>query len=106
MPGLMALRQRHAGKRPLEGVKIMGSLHMTVQTAVLIETLTALGADVRWASCNIFSPTGPAATPGASRSSPGRERPCRTTGGARIPPWSGPTAPAPTRSWTTAATRR
>jgi adenosylhomocysteinase len=61
MPGLMALRRRHAAKRPLEGVKIMGSLHMTVQTAVLIETLTALGADVRWVSCNIFSTQDPAA---------------------------------------------
>jgi adenosylhomocysteinase len=55
MPGLMALRERYAGKKPLTGVKIMGSLHMTIQTAVLIETLTALGADVRWVSCNIFS---------------------------------------------------
>jgi len=55
MPGLMALRARYGEKRPLAGVKIMGSLHMTVQTAVLIETLTALGADVRWVSCNIFS---------------------------------------------------
>ncbi|MCH2170364.1 adenosylhomocysteinase [Myxococcota bacterium] len=55
MPGLMALRERHAGGQPLAGVRIMGSLHMTVQTAVLIETLTALGADVRWVSCNIFS---------------------------------------------------
>ena len=55
MPGLMALRERYASKRPLEGVRVMGSLHMTVQTAVLIETLTALGADVRWCSCNIFS---------------------------------------------------
>ena len=55
MPGLMALRERHSAKKPLEGAKIMGSLHMTVQTAVLIETLTALGADVRWVSCNIFS---------------------------------------------------
>ncbi len=55
MPGLMALRSRYAGKQPLAGAKIMGSLHMTVQTAVLIETLTALGADVRWVSCNIFS---------------------------------------------------
>ncbi|MGH0028173.1 MAG: adenosylhomocysteinase [Myxococcota bacterium] len=55
MPGLMALRERYAGKKPLDGVKIMGSLHMTIQTAVLIETLTALGADVRWVSCNIFS---------------------------------------------------
>src|SRR5512147_92825 len=55
MPGLMALRQRYAGKRPLAGARIMGSLHMTVQTAVLIETLVDLGADVRWVSCNIFS---------------------------------------------------
>ena len=55
MPGLMAVREKYAAARPLEGVRIMGSLHMTVQTAVLIETLTALGASVRWASCNIFS---------------------------------------------------
>ena len=55
MPGLMAVREKYADARPLEGVRIMGSLHMTVQTAVLIETLTALGASVRWASCNIFS---------------------------------------------------
>src|SRR4051794_30321436 len=55
MPGLMALRDEYAGQFPLRGAKIMGSLHMTVQTAVLIETLTALGADVRWVSCNIFS---------------------------------------------------
>src|SRR5689334_24989692 len=55
MPGLMALRKQYATKRPLAGARIMGSLHMTVQTAVLIETLTDLGADVRWVSCNIFS---------------------------------------------------
>ena len=55
MPGLMALRNEYKGKQPLAGAKIMGSLHMTVQTAVLIETLTQLGADVRWVSCNIFS---------------------------------------------------
>ena len=55
MPGLMTLRERYRTKQPLKGVRIMGSLHMTVQTAVLIETLTALGADVRWCSCNIFS---------------------------------------------------
>jgi adenosylhomocysteinase len=55
MPGLMALRRQHAASRPLAGARIMGSLHMTVQTAVLIETLTELGADVRWVSCNIFS---------------------------------------------------
>jgi len=55
MPGLMALRTRYAAQKPLAGAKVMGSLHMTVQTAVLIETLTELGADVRWVSCNIFS---------------------------------------------------
>jgi adenosylhomocysteinase len=55
MPGLMALRERYAPNLPLKGARIMGSLHMTIQTAVLIETLTALGAAVRWASCNIFS---------------------------------------------------
>ncbi len=55
MPGLMAIREKHAGEKPLAGVRVMGSLHMTVQTAVLIETLAALGANVRWASCNIFS---------------------------------------------------
>ena len=55
MPGLMALRKQHGSNKPLKGARIMGSLHMTVQTAVLIETLTELGADVRWVSCNIFS---------------------------------------------------
>ncbi len=55
MPGLMAMRERYGAERPLAGARIAGSLHMTVQTAVLIETLTALGAKVRWASCNIFS---------------------------------------------------
>ncbi len=55
MPGLMAMRERYSDSRPLAGARIAGSLHMTIQTAVLIETLTALGAEVRWASCNIFS---------------------------------------------------
>jgi adenosylhomocysteinase len=55
MPGLMAMRERYSHSKPLAGAKIAGSLHMTIQTAVLIETLTALGAEVRWASCNIFS---------------------------------------------------
>ena len=55
MPGLMAVRKKYAAKKPLKGVRISGSLHMTIQTAVLIETLKELGADVRWASCNIFS---------------------------------------------------
>lgn len=55
MPGLMATRKKYAAQKPLQGARIMGSLHMTIQTAVLIETLKELGADVRWASCNIFS---------------------------------------------------
>src|SRR5512135_3724502 len=55
MPALMAIRREYAASRPLKGARIAGSLHMTIQTAVLIETLKALGADVRWASCNIFS---------------------------------------------------
>jgi adenosylhomocysteinase len=55
MPGLMALRQEYKGKQPLKGARILGCLHMTIQTAVLIETLVELGADVRWSSCNIFS---------------------------------------------------
>jgi adenosylhomocysteinase len=55
MPGLMALRREYGSSKPLKGARITGSLHMTIQTAVLIETLTELGAQVRWASCNIFS---------------------------------------------------
>ena len=55
MPGLMATRAEYAESQPLRGARITGSLHMTIQTAVLIETLVALGAEVRWASCNIFS---------------------------------------------------
>ena len=54
MPGLMALRDEYKGKFPLKGAKIIGCLHMTIQTAVLIETLVNLGAEVRWSSCNIF----------------------------------------------------
>src|SRR3989441_7666761 len=55
MPGLMAIREEYSAIQPLRGARIAGSLHMTIQTAVLIETLRALGADVRWASCNIYS---------------------------------------------------
>src|SRR5512136_431493 len=55
MPGLMAIRKQYAGQKPLKNARISGSLHMTIQTAVLIETLAALGADIRWASCNIYS---------------------------------------------------
>src|SRR3972149_10150788 len=55
MPGLMAVREKYGPRKPLKGLKVMGSLHMTIQTAMLIETLKELGADIRWASCNIFS---------------------------------------------------
>src|SRR5579863_9626545 len=55
MPGLMSIRRKYAAGKPLKGVRVTGSLHMTIQTAVLIETLVELGATVRWASCNIFS---------------------------------------------------
>ena len=58
MPGLMALREKYGESKPLKGARIMGSLHMTIQTAVLIETLVALGAEVRWCSCNIYSNAG------------------------------------------------
>ena len=55
MPGLMAVREEYRDQKPLEGVRLAGCLHMTIQTAVLIETLRDLGADIRWSSCNIFS---------------------------------------------------
>ncbi len=70
MPGLMALREEYAGRQPLKGARIAGSLHMTIQTAVLIETLAALGADIRWASCNIFSTQDHAAAAIAARGIP------------------------------------
>ena len=108
MPGLMAMRERYGESKPLSGARIAGSLHMTIQTAVLIETLTALGAEVRWASCNIFStqdhaaaaivvgPKGTAENPQGSRSSPGRARAWRSTGGAPSRSWPGLTASSPT----------
>ncbi|HNW36049.1 MAG TPA: adenosylhomocysteinase, partial [Candidatus Ozemobacteraceae bacterium] len=70
MPGLMALREKYGTKKPLRGARIAGSLHMTIQTAVLIETLADLGADVRWCSCNIFSTQDPAAAAIAKRGIP------------------------------------
>src|SRR5215475_11103100 len=70
MPGLMAIREEFAPKQPLKGARITGSLHMTIQTAVLIETLQALGAEVRWASCNIFSTQDHAAAAIAVRGTP------------------------------------
>ncbi|MEA2995145.1 MAG: adenosylhomocysteinase, partial [Alphaproteobacteria bacterium] len=70
MPGLMATREEFGAKQPLKGARICGSLHMTIQTAVLIETLTALGADVRWASCNIYSTQDHAAAAVAAAGTP------------------------------------
>ena len=71
MPGLMAVRRKYGPQKPLEGVRVMGSLHMTIQTAVLIETLVELGADVRWCSCNIFSTQDHAAAAIAAAGVPG-----------------------------------
>ena len=70
MPGLMAIRKKYAPSQPLKGARIAGSLHMTIQTAVLIETLQALGADIRWASCNIFSTQNHAAAAIAASDTP------------------------------------
>jgi adenosylhomocysteinase len=70
MPGLMALRKKHAANQPLKGARIAGSLHMTIQTAVLIETLQALGAEIRWVSCNIFSTQDHAAAAIAAKATP------------------------------------
>lgn len=106
MPGLMALREEFGASQPLAGARIAGSIHMTVQTAVLIETLTALGAQVRWASCNIFSTQDEAAAavavgagtperPRACPSSPGRARRSRNTGGAPSRSSTGPARPRP-----------
>src|SRR6186713_107187 len=70
MPGLMAIREEFAKAQPLKGARITGSLHMTIQTGVLIETLQALGAEVRWASCNIFSTQDHAAAAIAEKGTP------------------------------------
>ena len=102
MPGLMAIRREYAASQPLKGARISGSLHMTIQTAVLIETLTALGAEVRWASCNIFSTQDHAAAAiaelgrMASRFSRARARRSRSTGPIRTASLSGLTAATPT----------
>ena len=87
MPALMALRRRYSSSQPLDGARIIGCIHMTVQTAVLIETLVALGAEVRWSSCNIFSTQDHAAATTGRGGYPGirlerRDRQKRSTGGA------------------------
>ena len=86
MPGLMALRKQYSESKPLKGARIAGSLHMTIQTAVLIETLIELGAEIRWASCNIFSTQDHAAAAIAEKGIPvfawkGKQR--RNIGGAQ-----------------------
>ena len=108
MPGLMAMRERYGTTKPLSGARITGSLHMTVQTAVLIETLVALGAEVRWASCNIFStqdeaaaavvvgPHGSVDEPTGCRSSRGRASRSTSTGTAPSRSSCGPGARART----------
>ncbi|MFN2398572.1 MAG: adenosylhomocysteinase [Gemmatimonadaceae bacterium] len=87
MPGLMAIRQEYSDRQPLKSAKIMGSLHMTIQTAVLIETLTALGADVRWVSCNIFSTQDHAAAAVVV----GKDGTASTPGGVPVFAWKGET---------------
>ena len=87
MPGLMALREQHGTDKPLAGARIMGSLHMTIQTAVLIETLVELGADVRWASCNIFSTQDHAAAAAVVGPNGTVDEPC----GAAVFAWKGET---------------
>ena len=89
MPGLMALRHRFAAEQPLRGARVAGSLHMTVQTAVLIETLTALGAQVRWVSCNIFSTQDEAAAAAVVGPTGTPERPA----GVPVFAWKGETLP-------------
>lgn len=99
MPGLMACREEFGPGQPLKGARITGSLHMTIQTAVLIETLTALGAQVRWASCNIFSTQDHAAAAIAASGVPclrSRARRWRTTGSTPTASSSGMTASPPT----------
>ena len=109
MPGLMAIREKYAPQKPLAGARITGSLHMTIQTAVLIETLTDLGASVRWASCNIFSTQDHAAAAMASAAFPcsrGKANRLRTIGDARIALSPTPKAKGRTSSSMTVATPR
>lgn len=99
MPGLMAIRDEYAASQPLKGARIAGSLHMTIQTGVLIETLVALGAEVRWASCNIFSTQDHAAAAIAATGtpvSPSRAKPSRSTGSTPTRSSNGPKAAMPT----------
>ena len=94
MPGLVALREEYGAEKPLAGARIAGSIHMTVQTAVLIETLVDLGAEVRWASCNIFSTQDEAAAAVVV----GREGTPEAPAGVPVFAWKGETGGAPSRS--------
>ena len=99
MPGLMSLREKFGKEQPLKGARITGSLHMTIQTAMLIETLQALGAEVRWASCNIYSTQDHAAAAIAVTGtpvSPSRARASRSTGPLPIASWTGAREAVPT----------
>jgi adenosylhomocysteinase len=99
MPGLMAIRAEFAAQQPLRGARIAGSLHMTIQTAVLIETLQALGAQVRWASCNIYSTQDHAAAAIAANGTPVfavKGESLRNTGNTPTKSSSGPTLSRPT----------
>src|SRR5689334_18563790 len=89
MPGLMSLRREYAAEQPLRGARITGSLHMTIQTAVLIETLVSLGAEVRWASCNIFSTQDHAAAAVAV----GPDGTVESPSGVPVYAWKGETLP-------------
>ncbi len=89
MPGLMAIREEYKNRKPLKGARISGSLHMTIQTAVLIETLVELGAEVRWASCNIFSTQDHAAAAVAA----GRGGSAENRKGIAVFAWKGETVP-------------
>ena len=102
MPGLMAAREKYGPEKPLRGARVMGSLHMTIQTAVLIETLKELGADVRWASCNIFSTQDHAAAAIAQGGTPVFAFKGETLD--EYWEFTGPTRKAPTWSSTTAET--
>lgn len=98
MPGLMAVRAEFSADKPLAGARIAGCLHMTIQTAVLMETLVELGADIRWSSCNIFSTQDHAAAAMAAAGIPTfawRAKTKRNSGGVSIRPFSDPTAGGP-----------
>src|SRR6188768_3838275 len=109
MPGLMAVREEYAAKKPLKGARVAGSLHMTIQTAVLIETLAALGADIRWASCNLYSTQDHAAAAIAARGIPVfayKGENLKNTGTTHAEFWNGASQARKNSSWMTVAMPR